>query len=138
MKFLEQIGAYIAGGPPAQPKGGMPLRTTSRPLGGRDAPAGPRRDLFANKKFAKRPSGNLPPAGWAGGCLPPDQRAGGTHFSKCSPPAPLFPILLFYLFFFKKISIFRNIDRSPACGAHAPTPPTCVNVPYPPCTLRWT
>jgi hypothetical protein len=71
MKFLGQVGAYIAGG-------------TSRPTKGWDAPqdhilpvgwAGcPRRDLFANFLFAKRPSWNLPPSGWAGGPRPQASR----------------------------------------------------------------
>jgi hypothetical protein len=100
MRFLGLVRPYIAvGGLPARPKGWMPLRITSRPLDGRDAPAGPCRDLFANKKVAKRPSGHLPPAGWAGG---PNHRAGCTHFSKFSPPAPLFLISFFYPFFLKK------------------------------------
>jgi hypothetical protein len=106
MKFLGQVGTYIAGGASRPTKGRGAPQDNIPPFGWVGCPAGPRRDLFANKKFVKRPSGNLPPAGWAGGRLRPDQRTGGTHFSKCSPPAPLFPILFFIFFLKKSVSLW--------------------------------
>jgi hypothetical protein len=104
MAFLGQVAAYIACG------------VTSRPTNRRDAPqhnilpfgwAGcPPRDLFAKKLSAKRPSGDIPPAG-----VPPVQRAGGTHFSKFSQLAPLFRILVFLNPFFEKTSIRSKAIR---------------------------
>jgi hypothetical protein len=53
------------------------------------------------------------PARWLGGMspaphLPPVDRAGGTHFSNFSQPAPLFGILIFFKPFFKKNSPRRE------------------------------
>jgi hypothetical protein len=92
----------------------MPLRTTSHPLDGRDAPACPGRDLFANKKIREDALGE-PPAHWLGGRspaprLPPNQRAGGAHFSKFSPPAPFF-LILFFNPFFKKTRGLEGIKK---------------------------
>jgi hypothetical protein len=114
MKILGQVGTYIAGGPPARPKGGMPLRTTSCPLGGRDAPQGPLREFLICEEALGEP-----PARWMGGRspaprLPSDQQAGGTYFSKCFQPAPLFRIL-FYFYLFLKKSRGRRPVRAVCC-----------------------
>jgi hypothetical protein len=65
--------------------------------------------------------------------LPPDQRAGGTHFSNLSHPAPLFRILFFLSLFLKKNPIPSPGRKKPtgsrlppiaAGGKHAwPLPP---------------
>jgi hypothetical protein len=76
------------------------------------------RDPFANKKSFFIREGALGgvwkklfehPARWLGGMspaprLPPDDRAGGAHFSNFSQLPPLFRILIFFKPFFKKNS----------------------------------
>jgi hypothetical protein len=108
MEFSGQVGTYIAeGGPPARPKGGMPLSTTSCPLVGRDALVGTSsqiRYLRRDPRGTSRPLGgrDVPgptrPARSAGGRLP---------FLKIFPTGTPFSNFNFFNPFLKK---------APGCG----------------------
>jgi hypothetical protein len=116
----------------------MPLRGTSRPLGGRDDPretssllegrdaasgvSSRIRKVFFYEETLGRGLGNifLPPARWMGGRspaprLPPVDWTGGTHFSNFSKPAPLFRIYFFNPFF-KKTLLLCALSRDGLIG----------------------
>jgi hypothetical protein len=103
----------------------MPLRTTSRPLGGRDAPAGTSSQISYLRRAPRGTSrpldgrevpGPTPPAQSAG--TPPAQSAGGRYpFFKIFPTGTPFANFIFYLFFKKNIHTARlTLGLDPLLG----------------------